>query len=145
MPEAYACDVAADVARVGLWHWDLASGVMYIDSRSAFAHGVPIEHPAEDFIARVIHQDDAASFRTALTQALSSPHLTSHQLRVVDRDGHSRAVEIRMRVIRDMKAQALHVVLAVASVTAGDSGVALADRQVDAERGLVERLSVATQ
>jgi len=105
-PDRETLDVAADVARVGLWHWDLASGVMYIDSRSAFAHGVPIEHPAEDFIARVIHQDDAASFRTALTQALSSPHLTSHQLRVVDRDGHSRAVEIRMRVIRDMKAQA---------------------------------------
>ena len=144
-PDRETLDVAADVARVGLWHWDLASGVMYIDSRSAFAHDVPIEHPAEDFIARVIHQDDAASFRTALTQALSSPHLTSHQLRLVDRDGHSRAVEIRMRVMRDMKAQALHVVLAVASVTAGDSGVALADRQVDAERGLVERLSVATQ
>ena len=144
-PDRDTLDVAADVARVGLWHWDLASGLMHLDGRSAFAHGVAAELPAEDFIARAIHQDDVAAFRAALTHALSSPTLMSQPVRLIERDGQSRTVEVRMKVTRDSKAQALHVVLAVASVEAGNGSSSLAARQADAERALVERLSVATQ
>jgi PAS domain S-box-containing protein len=144
-PDRDTLDVAADVARVGLWHWDFTSGVMHLDSRSAFAHGVAAELPAEDFIARVIHQDDVSAFRAALTHALSSPHLTSQPVRLIERDGQNRTVEVRMKVTRDSKAQALHLVLAVTNVDAENGGAMLAARQADAERALVERLSVATQ
>ena len=144
-PDRDTLDVAADVARVGLWHWDLASGLMHVDTRSAFAHGLAAELPAEDFISRAIHRDDIAAFRAALTRALSSPNLTSLPVRVIERDGRSRSVEVRMKVTRDSKAQALHVVLAVSGVDESNGGAALAACQADAERALVERLSVATQ
>ena len=64
-PDRDTLDVAADVARVGLWHWDLASGIVHLDRHSAFAHGVAAELPAEDLITRAIHPDDAAAFRAA--------------------------------------------------------------------------------
>ncbi|MEJ1960904.1 MAG: PAS domain-containing protein [Gammaproteobacteria bacterium] len=144
-PDRDTLDVAADVARVGLWHWDLISGVMRLDSRSAFAHGVAAEVSAQNFIARSIHAEDTPAFQAALERALSSPHLASQQVRLIDREGTVRPVEIRMKATRDSKAQALHLVLAVAAIEADSGATTLAARQAEAERALVERLSVATQ
>ena len=143
-PDRDTLDVAADVAGVGLWHWDLGSGVIHLDGRSAFAHGVAAELQAEHFIARAVHPDDGPAFRAAFTEALSAPHLTSHPLRLIDRDGQARRAEARMKVVRDGKGQALHVVLAVTDLDAKGSS-APAVHQAEADRALVERLSVATQ
>ena len=142
-PDRDTLDVAADVARVGLWHWDLASGIVHLDRHSAFAHGVAAELPAEDLITRAIHPDDAAAFRAAFAQAISSPHLTTQRMRLRERDGHERRVEARMKVIRGANGHALHLVLAIGAVETDDNTLAV--RQAEAERAVVERLSVATQ
>ena len=142
-PDRDTLDLAADVARVGLWHWDLASGILRLDSSTAFAHGVATELPAEEFITRAIHPEDAQPFRTAITNAVSSPHLTTQHLRLIERDGQERRVEARMKVLRDVKSQAQHIVLAVSAIATEGSAVAV--RQAEAERAVVERLSIATQ
>ncbi len=144
-PDRDTLDLAADVTRVGLWHWDLASGVLRLDSRSAFAHGVPAELPAEDFVARSLHPNDVSAFRAAFTEALSSPHLMTYRLRLIDRDGQVRQVETRMSVVRDPKGQALHVVLAVGDLDAHGGSASTLLRQAEADRALVERLSIAMQ
>ncbi|MEJ0039945.1 MAG: response regulator [Gammaproteobacteria bacterium] len=143
-PDHDTLDMAADVARVGLWHWDLASGVIRLDRRSAFAHGVAAELPADELVMRAIHQQDVPAFRAAFTGALSAPNLTIHRMRLIQRNGEVRRVETHMKVLRDGKGQAKHVVLAVGDVEAGGTS-APAVRQAEADRALVERLSVATQ
>jgi PAS domain S-box-containing protein len=144
-PDRDTLDVAADVARVGLWHWEIGTGLIRLDSRSAFAHGVAAELSAEDFISRAVHRDDVPAFRAAFNEALSSPHIKTRRVRLIERDGHERHVEARMKVLRDSKGQALHVVLAMSDVEASDGSSALAVRQAEAERAVVERLSIATQ
>jgi two-component system, sensor histidine kinase and response regulator len=140
-----AIDIAADVAGVGLWHWDLPSGRLYVDSRSATAAGLPGEMPAEEHIARSIHPEDLPGFRAALSSALSSPHLICHHVRVAGPDSAYRPVEMRLKVSRDGAGKASTIVIAVDNVQLSDERASVAARQAEAERALVERLSVATQ
>jgi len=140
-----ALDLASDVARVGLWHFELATGRLTLDERSAIQHGVPAQLLAEVFFERAIHPDDAAMFREALSHALSSPNQTCQPIRIVERDGRTRRVELRMKASHDLTGKAVRVVTAVAEMESDEDRGAQLARQAEAERALVERLSVATQ
>jgi len=139
-----AIDIAADVSAVGLWHWDLASGRLYLDSRSAAAAGVADEAPADELIARSIHSDDLPGFRAAVTSALGSPHIVTRHVRLAGRDGTWRTVEMRLKVGRDATGKAASIVIGVTDLP-DDERASKAARQAEAERALVDRLSVATQ
>jgi two-component system sensor histidine kinase/response regulator len=140
-----AIDMAADLARVGLWHWDLPSGRLYLDCRSAAEAGVDGDVAAEEHFARSLHPDDLNGFREAVRATLGSPHAITHPVRLVRRDGGHRPVEMRMKVGRDPAGKALSLLVAVADVAVDDGRASLIARQAEAERALVERLSVATQ
>ena len=140
-----ALDLAADVAGVGLWHWDLTSGLVRLDARSAITHGTAAELPAEELLACAVHQGDHAAVRQAVTRALGSPHCTSEQVRLLEKDGRARLVQLRLKVGRDAMGRAVRLVAAVAQIDSADGHAAVLARQAEAERELVERLSVATQ
>jgi PAS domain S-box-containing protein len=144
-PNRDALDLAADVARVGLWHWELSAGRLTVDARSAVQHGVEPQLPAEDFFARAIHPDDVGTFREAVSHALSSPHQTRQPIRIVEQDGRARRVELRMKASHDGAGKAVRMIVAVAEMESDEDRGAQLARQAEAERALVERLSIATQ
>ncbi len=138
-------ELAADVARVGLWNWDLVSGQLTLDSRSAAAHRLPRKVDAESFLAQAVHPDDRTAFRAALSHAMSSPHPATQHVRLVEQGGTTRLVDLRMKVSHDSAGKAVRLVTAVADIVSEDSREAMFARQAEAERSLAERLSVATQ
>jgi PAS domain-containing protein len=144
-PNCDALEPAADVARVGFWNWDLVSGQLILDSRSAATHRVPRTVEAESFLAKAIHPDDLAAFRAALSHAMSSPHPASQHVRLLGQGGTIRLVDLRMKVHHDAAGQAVRLVTAVADIVCEESREALFARHAEAERSLAERLSVATQ
>jgi two-component system sensor histidine kinase/response regulator len=130
---------------VGLWHWDLASGLLTVDAETAAAHGTPAQLPAETFFKQAIHSEDQAAFEAALTEALSGPHHAIRRLRLSEQEGRVRLVQLRMKVSRDGGGKAVRLMTAVASLGSEEERAAEAARRSNAERALVERLSVATQ
>ena len=140
-----ALDLAADVARVGLWHWELATGRLTLDQRSASEFGIEPQQVAEDFFARAVHTDDLGLFREALSHALSSPHQSCQPVRIVVHGIRTRRVELRMKASHDGACKAVRMLIAVAAMESDEDRGAQLARQAEAERALVERLSVATQ
>ena len=131
-PNRDALELAADVARVGLWHWDLLSGLLTLDSRSAATHGVAGQLAAEEFIARVIHAADLTEFRALVRRAMSSPNQTSQLLRLVEQSGQTRRVELRMRASHDAVGKAVRLMTAVADMESDETRSALLARQAEA-------------
>ncbi len=73
----------------------------------------PARSDAEVFLARALYPEDAAAFRAALSHAMSSPHQTSQRVRLVQHDGRTRLVDLRMKASHDTAGKVVRLVTAV--------------------------------
>ena len=144
-PGHEALEFLATAAHVGIWRWDLIAECIRLDAETAALAGVPPLGPVEDFLSRAIHADDRAELRAAAGRALSSPEPVSVALRLVDRHGETQWRDARIKVTRDQGGRPVSALIVTRHLEArGEQAEELA-RRAQAERALVERLSVATQ
>ena len=132
-------------ARLGVWQWDLVSGALRLDTETCDTCGLPVDLQADHFIGQAIHQDDREALRDSLARALCTPEPLLISLRLLDRHGATHLREARIKVIRNAAGRALQgLIVTRVPQTQPDRAEELA-RRAEAERALVERLSVATQ
>jgi len=96
--------LAADSAGMGLFEWDLHSGRTSLDDRAASLYGLPeaVSSLEAGALTRdVIHPEDAARFRAAMSQSIAHPAPSTLRYRLLLRDGQVRHVEAIASVRRN--------------------------------------------
>ncbi|MEO8154427.1 MAG: PAS domain-containing sensor histidine kinase [Rhizobacter sp.] len=88
--------LAASAAGMGLFDWDLRSGLATLDARAAALYGWPAvttEVQAGALSRDVIHPEDMVRFRSAMSQAIAHPSPVTIRYRLVLREGGIRHLE----------------------------------------------------
>ena len=111
--------VAQDVAGVGMWEWDAATGRLDLDARCERLLG--LEPGAFDgrleTYAALLHPDDRALSRGSLVMAAETGGTVEVQPRLVWADGTVRHLMLRGRALADPDGSVVAVVGAVLDVT----------------------------
>ena len=139
-------DLAARAAGIGFWDWDLLNDRLSSDAYSATLYGLsPMGASAEPQLARLIHPQDLAGFKSDIASALASGERSQHRCRVVQPGGSILHLDFNLKVTRDARGKATRLLAMVSDVTSKVERTARLEQLVTAEHALVERLSVATQ
>ena len=113
--------LATDAAELGLWTWDpQADTVCWENDRPSAIFGIDQERAplsAAEFVARLLHPDDGASFRQVLQAALSNGLRFQYQGRIVRRGGELRWVEFFGRMESAASGSAPRMVGTLADIT----------------------------
>lgn len=141
--------LALDAARMGLWDWDVVTGELVWDERSAALYGTTLAESTgtiADVDARV-HPEDLPAVRAELAAAIEQAGAVDVEFRVVWPDGSVRWLYGRGQALVDETGAVVRVIGANINVT--EVRQAARQRAADAERmgGLVRvahALSVAT-
>ena len=78
--------LAAEAAGMGLYDWDLRTGKATLDARAAALYGLPAEPVTVESASLsrdILHPDDAARFRAAMSQTIAHPAPVMVRYRVV--------------------------------------------------------------
>ncbi|GAB3320185.1 hypothetical protein GCM10027451_40790 [Geodermatophilus aquaeductus] len=113
-------DVALEASAVGIWEYDLRTGVLHWDERCAAVHGIegPLEIADIDgMLAERIHPDDHAAVRSAMTEALAGPGEYAVEARALHADGTVRWTVSRGRAVQDSRGERVRVLGTVVDVT----------------------------
>jgi signal transduction histidine kinase len=96
-------DLALEVAALGTWSWDLATGQGWIDARAAEIVGLEPGHLADIASAQRsrVHPDDFAQLQADLTAGLTAGEPFILRYRVIHPDGSIHHVFSRARVLHD--------------------------------------------
>jgi two-component system, sensor histidine kinase and response regulator len=138
-------DFVAQIARIGLWHYDLGSQRVRLDPQTALACGLPPNVAADEFIATALLLEDQVVFRAAIERATVSPAPQSVRIRIREVSGRLRTFDTRIKVRRDDSGRAVQLLMAACGPdTVSEQTGDLAHR-AEGERGVIERLSIATQ
>lgn len=95
--------LALSAARMGTWHWDLASGLLTWDDNLFQLYGLEGRQSItshDQFLERV-HQDDQLRIRDAFQQALSESGMLECEFRIVLPSGKVRWLAHQGRVVRN--------------------------------------------
>jgi len=139
-----ALEFVSELARIRLWRLDPASGRLELDPVTASACGLPSVVDGDDFGRRAVRPHGSGSFRELVDKAIASSGGVSARVCVLEAGTTLRPLELRFRVCRDQAGRAVHLLVAASEVDSDDQAGA-PDQRAEAERALVERLSVATQ
>lgn len=126
---------SAPVIRVGLFDWNLDTGTLTADDELCAIFGIPpreFDGRAATLAAR-IEPADLPGFRSAARAAVEEGHVLAHYVRIRDRGGALRAVELWGRVPETTGASraAAHLVGAVLDSGSGMAAVAAIERLAD--------------
>jgi PAS domain S-box-containing protein len=113
-------DVALEASAVGIWEYDLRSGVLHWDERCAAVHGLegPLEITDIDgMLAERIVAEDHQAVRAAMADALAGSGEYAVEARALHADGTVRWTVSRGRVVRDSRGERVHVLGTVVDVT----------------------------
>ena len=111
--------VARDVAGLGMWEWDPATGRLEVDARCERLLGLEVgsfDGQLESY-AGLLHPDDRAASRGSLAAALRTGGTVEVQPRVLWPDGTVRHLMLRGRVLAGPGGEVAAVVGAVLDVT----------------------------
>lgn len=127
-------EAALEASAVGLWEWDVRTGVVTWNRRNRELFGVEHDRPLTiDDYRELVHPDDRDSLGASYREAADKPDGGSFLLEyrtAPDREGASRWVQQRGRVLKDADGVALVV----------GASVDITDRKTAEERrGLVLR------
>jgi PAS domain S-box-containing protein len=94
-------DLALEAGGMGTWDWDLRSGVIHWDVRTAAIFGVALEDFDGTFeaFARLVHPADVDLLTAAVEQAIESRGELRREYRTIPSTGDVRWVSVRGRVI----------------------------------------------
>ena len=98
---ALRLDLAQDAARVGLWDWDLLTGVLVWDTHCAALFGTTLAEFEADVVGyeRRTHADDVRRVRALLQQAIDERTPFEAEYRALWEDGTVRHLLSRGRVL----------------------------------------------
>jgi two-component system cell cycle sensor histidine kinase/response regulator CckA len=94
--------LALQAARMGTWHWDLATGALDWDDGLRQLYGLKAQDSVtrhEQFLERV-HQEDRAVVREAFERALTDSSMLDSEFRIVHPNGKVRWLADQGRVVR---------------------------------------------
>jgi two-component system, sensor histidine kinase and response regulator len=137
-------DFASEVGRIGMWHWDLATDRVALDSHTAKTLALPREVSGESLIQQGIQPEHQVRFRAAIQRALSADGVTSERIVLRSDALAPQAVDLQLKAVRDGAAKACQLLL-IALPADPHTTSQLESRLAHSERALIERLSVATQ
>lgn len=93
-------DLAANAANIGLWSVEPEHGAIWASERARRIYGVGREEPVDlQVLEAMIHGDDLPDFRTALSAAFESGDPFQKEYRIRRRDGATRWILARGRMI----------------------------------------------
>jgi PAS domain S-box-containing protein len=104
--------LALDLAELGTWSWNLASGAGALDERAANIVGLP-ERDVDDVAQaqrRCVHPDDLEMLERIIAQGISSNDDFGFVYRVIHLDGSVHHVTSRARVITDASGRPVQLV-----------------------------------
>ncbi|MDF1504774.1 PAS domain-containing protein, partial [Roseisolibacter sp. H3M3-2] len=135
--------LALDVADVGTWSWDLATGGGELDGRGAAIIGVPAGRLGDVAAMQLatIHPDDLAAVQAAAQEGLARGGTFPLDYRVVHPGGRVRHVASRAHVVRDEAGRPQRLVGTNRDVSAAREAAAVRERllrALEAERRRLE-------
>ncbi len=139
--------LAAQVAGIDIWEWDLLSDRFTADAHMTVAYGdSQVVFPSgRALIERIVHPDDLATYQSALQEAVKSADSLTHGYRMVLGDGSVRHIKVHARIFRNADGKAERV-LGI-SLNRSDEIERHNElrRQAEEERALRDRLNLATE
>jgi PAS domain S-box-containing protein len=136
-----ALEFIARAARAAVWRWEVATDTVHLDASSAGACSLPTTVAAHTFTAKAVHPDDRAALERALESAVASTEARA-QIRILQATGEFQLMELALHLYPDSAAEPAHVLIVSPRDVQPTGHLA---EQSRAERGIVERLSIATQ
>ncbi|GEM_PF-1088490 len=130
---------ALEAAGVGVWEWDLRSGVLYWSESLEALHGLPrgfLGESVEAYLA-LVHPDDRERLSEALTCAAAGSDYAL-EFRFLPPGGRERWISGRGRVQRDARGRPRRVLSLVQDVTAQQRAAAALQRRERRYRELFE-------
>ncbi|WP_441296595.1 PAS domain S-box protein [Aeromonas sp. A35_P] len=131
--------MAADVAELGIWSWDLGSNALSWNNRMFELYDLPLTLREEGLNyqhwANRVHPDDLAATTTSLNRAVAGIGIYDPVFRVMQDNGDHRVIQAGARVERDSSGQALRVIGFNRDITAQtelESRLLYAKEQADA-------------
>ena len=111
--------LATDSGGIGIWDWDLETGVLTCDERMLLLHGRdPVEPPTADELWKDhVHPEDKARIEVALENALNGVAELDAEFRVCWDDGSVHYLHGSSRVTKDQQGHAVRLVGANWDVT----------------------------
>lgn len=112
--------LAVDIAELGTWSWDIASGEGEIDERGAEITGLP-EGKISNFWETqlsLVHPDDRDHLQAALARGMQGGHSFNLDYRVLHPHGGVRHVAARARIVTDGAGKPSQLVGATRDATA---------------------------
>lgn len=103
-------ELALDATELGLWSWDMQTGVVLWDDRMRALHGLDEPLAPDAYAERLVHPDDRHVMQMAVGRTLASGTFQSHDFRIVRADGSVRWVMALGRTMRDETGAILKVV-----------------------------------
>ncbi|MFF7974392.1 SpoIIE family protein phosphatase [Streptomyces sp. NPDC007905] len=127
---------SAAAVRVGLFDWDLGSGILSVDDALCAIFGLDPEafDGRVETLASCLHPGDRAAFRACAREAASEGRSTAQRMRVRERDGGGgyRTVELWGRApAADDPRRGTQLVGAIVDAQAGTAAVAAVERLPD--------------
>jgi PAS domain S-box-containing protein len=96
-------EVALEAGGMGVWDWDLATGRLVWDKRTADIFGIALEDfgATIEAFGELVHPDDAAATSAAIDQAIESRGEFRREYRILRGGEQTRWVSVRGRVFVD--------------------------------------------
>jgi len=139
--------MAAAVAGIDVWDWDLVTDKFTAETHMAAAYGRShLEYASgRELLMRVVHKDDAPSFLAAIERAAEDGETLQHGFRAMLPDGTFRHAHMQARVFRDANGKAIRLIGATIDRTDEIRRHEELKQQAEEERALRDRLNLATE
>lgn len=144
--------LALDAARMGLWSWDIQTGIIFWSDMIYDLFGIAPKSSStltyQDYL-HVIHPEDRAGVEAAIQHALKNPKLFySVEHRIIKIDGEIRWISGQGRVYTDKDGNPMRMAGMVADITErklSEDALHQAHRQLEANAQMLKRRSQLLQ
>lgn len=142
-------ELAAEIARLGVYELDLSQGIVHFDAKAAALYGLGSEPVSRSraFLGALVHEEDRQGMRTLVDEALRSGESFKTRYRVQQPDGHVRVIESMGRLDLGDPQQPRRMVGILRDVTTEDAQARMALQRdaarkvAQAQREFLSRLS----
>jgi two-component system sensor histidine kinase/response regulator len=140
--------LAAEVAGIAVWEWDIARNEILADARmtNAKAYGhIGARLDVRTFLNDVVLAEDRAEFLECMRAAFHAGEYLSHRFRIVGATGGTMHVQFHARIIRDQDGKPCRVLGVAIDMTEQADAALRLEQRAEEEQALRDRLNLATQ
>lgn len=140
-------NLAAQVAGIDVWEWDLLTDRFTADAHLTAAYGqsrVEFES-GRSLIRAIVHPDDVDAYLHTIERALQSGDSMQHRYRLALPDGTLRHVQVQARIFRDANGAATRMLGVSIDRTDEIAQHEALHLRAEQERALRDRLNLATE